>query len=183
MEYLSLAAVRAKKRYYEKNKASLNAKSKAYYHANKETASDKAKIYYQNNKAKIQARQQEYYQNNKAKIQDHYRDNPIHAEYMKVWRQNNSHKTRGYCAKRRASKLLATPGWLTAEQHAQIEQIYFKAFVMEQETGTKYEVDHIVPLQGAEVSGLHVPWNLQILTVADNRRKGNNNATDGFSIF
>lgn len=61
----------------------------------------------------------------------------------------------------RAKKQNKYPGWADKEE---IKKIYTKAVLMEKETGIKYEVDHIIPLNGENVSGLHVHNNLQIVT-------------------
>jgi len=76
-------------------------------------------------------------------------------------------------AKRYAKKILASPPWLTKEHFKQIEEFYILAQKLEQETGIKHHVDHIMPLQGELLSGLHVPWNLQILTATENIKKSN----------
>ena len=69
-------------------------------------------------------------------------------------------------ANRRAAKLNATPKWLTIEQKQQIRETYNSC-------PTGFHVDHIIPLQGQEVRGLHVPWNLQILLGELNLKKSN----------
>jgi hypothetical protein len=77
-------------------------------------------------------------------------------------------------AKRRFFKQNATPSWLTEQHFAEIENFYELARDCEITSGQKYHVDHIVPLKGVHVCGLHVPWNLQVLPADVNQSKGNN---------
>ena len=76
-------------------------------------------------------------------------------------------------AKRRASKINRTPSWLTENDYKEMEKYYIKANEIEVETGVKQHVDHIIPLQGENISGLHMPSNLQILPATENLSKGN----------
>jgi len=96
------------------------------------------------------------------------RANPskIRASQRK-WNAANPGSLAFMSAKRRASKRKATPPWLTHEQYLEIRRIYARA----KREGK--EVDHIIPLTHPRVCGLHVPWNLQLLTKSENCRKGN----------
>jgi hypothetical protein len=76
-------------------------------------------------------------------------------------------------AKRRACKIQRTPKWLSQEDHIQIKKIYTEAMQKTIDTGIKWHVDHIYPLRGEVVSGLHIPSNLQIITAVENIKKGN----------
>jgi 5-methylcytosine-specific restriction endonuclease McrA len=105
-------------------------------------------------------------------------DNERGAEYKKnhkkqakaaydIWYSNNKHIRAAATAKRRAATKQAIPIWLTEEHLAAIVNIYKVA----REKGL--QVDHIVPLQNNNVCGLHVPWNLQLISSEDNLRKSN----------
>jgi 5-methylcytosine-specific restriction endonuclease McrA len=74
-------------------------------------------------------------------------------------------------ARRLAKKKKATPSWLTREQLDQIRAVYSEAVRLTKETGIPHEVDHIVPLSGKTVSGLHVPWNLRAIPAVENNRR------------
>ena len=93
--------------------------------------------------------------------------------YSRRWRKSNPDKHAAAQAKRRASKLQATPPWLNGPQKAHILRTYELAKLMTEVTGQEYHVDHILPLKGENVCGLHVPWNLQVLRGDLNRKKSN----------
>lgn len=76
-------------------------------------------------------------------------------------------------AKNRASFLKRMPKWLTPTDKWMIKEAYHIATLRTQATGIIWEVDHIIPLQGKNVSGLHVPANLQIMPKSKNCSKGN----------
>lgn len=82
-------------------------------------------------------------------------------------------KGRRDTAKRRASKLNAVPSWLTDFDKFAIEEIYELAKQRSTLTGIEWHVDHIVPLQGKLVCGLHTPTNLQLMPATLNLRKSN----------
>lgn len=90
-----------------------------------------------------------------------------------AYRKNNPGLSAAYCAKRRACKLKATPKWLTAEHLREIETYYEAAKELQWLSSEPLHVDHIMPLQGEYSSGLHVPWNLQILPRSLNCKKSN----------
>lgn len=126
-------------------------------------------IYGTSDSRKEYAKQYDYKNKHKVYVRrKRYRE--THAEYISQYLSNykkkNPRKHSEYTARRKARKLNATPKWLT---EAQI--VYMKAFYALCPDG--HHVDHIVPLQGKTVCGLHVPWNLQILTTEENLSKGN----------
>jgi hypothetical protein len=87
------------------------------------------------------------------------------------FKANNPAKITSYKARYRAARRQATPAWLTKAQVAQIEAVYKEARALTEQTGTPHEVDHIVPLAGRVVCGLHIPWNLRAIPkIANNRR-------------
>lgn len=96
--------------------------------------------------------------------------NKKHSEYKKANRAIHNAQWYRYHSKKKN----ATPKWLTEEHWDQIKAIYKHAKECEMLTGDKYHVDHIIPLNGENVSGLHVPWNLQVLPADINISKSNN---------
>jgi len=142
----------------------------------KECKNVEAKEYYAAHKTERLAYNKGWVRNNKERAKAtlslcarrRYALNPQkHIDAVTKSRKLHPEVHAAYTAFRRAKKLAATPKWLTAEHKQEIKNIYALA----RQLG--YEVDHIVPLQGENVSGLHVPWNLRPLPGHLNRKKSN----------
>lgn len=88
-------------------------------------------------------------------------------------RRKLAHYYTEYSNHRRAGFKKASPGWLTAEQRKEMVRIYEVSRSLGRILGCRFEVDHIVPIKGKAVCGLHVPWNLQVIPMAKNRQKSN----------
>lgn len=113
-------------------------------------------------------------QKNPNRVSDYWRRNPDKKrESNRRYVEKNRAHFYALLSKRRARKLSATPSWLSPADLAEIEGIYQHAHILTQITGEPYDVDHIVPLQGKNVCGLHVPWNLQAIPASTNRSKSN----------
>ena len=87
--------------------------------------------------------------------------------YARQYRKNNPERRVALTVKYRATKLKRTPTWAN---HFEIKMFYDVAKVLSR-SGVLFHVDHIVPLRGKEVSGLHVEGNLQVLPWHENLKK------------
>jgi hypothetical protein len=89
------------------------------------------------------------------------------------WQKRNKGSVNANTRKYQTSKMQRTPAWLTEFDHLKMKCLYQVAAMRSEESGEDWHVDHIVPLQGESVSGLHVPWNLQVIRGIDNIKKSN----------
>lgn len=93
--------------------------------------------------------------------------------YRDAWKKENKVQVRADTKNRRRKHRLATPKWLTREQKSEMRALYQTAINLTQTTGEPYVVDHVCPLRSDVVCGLHVPWNLRVMTRTENLKKAN----------
>ena len=157
------------------HKENVNAKNRAWAKANPEKIKESAKKFYAKNKEKETIRVKEFNLANPEKLIARnlaWREaNPGRLnDLSREWRLKNKGKTNSLTAKRRAHKANATPSWANLFF---IEEAYNLAKIRESITGICWHVDHIVPLNGRNVCGLHVENNLQVIPAIENMAKGN----------
>ena len=122
-----------------------------------------------------QAAKKRYYKVNAALVKTKAlgRSNEQRQTYRKTWKLRHPDEVKASTKHRRGKHKQATPPWLNADHKNQIRQFYLDAMAATRVTGVAYVVDHIVPLRGDNVSGLHVPWNLRVVTRTENLAKSN----------
>ena len=132
-----------------------------WYLRNKELAKERAKAWALANPEKVTKKNKTYKTKNKEKV----------TGYNKQWWSENKDKRAAYEGKRRAAELQRTPAW-DPDAHLIIAK-YQLAAMLTQASGIPHHVDHIIPLQGRNVSGLHVFSNLRVIPGSDNVKKSN----------
>lgn len=144
---------REKSRYLV-NPDAIKKRAKEWHHANREKAKLTAKKNYLIRKLSPDFKEKENFRQRK-------------------WYQRNPAKGIARTRNRQSIQMRAMPSWLSFIERAQIQEFYDICIAVTKQTGIKHHVDHIIPLKGKRVNGLHVPWNLQVITASENCSMGN----------
>lgn len=146
--------------------------------ANPDAHKSAMKKWWENNKDTHNTRVKRWQNNNAQKMRYNARKwaaaNPEKVKLKSaVYRSKNKAKVTAWAVTAQARRQKRVPSWLTQNDFLEFRAIYAMSKHLSQVTGTIWEVDHVVPLQGKNVSGLHVPVNLQIVPKSVNRNKRN----------
>lgn len=140
-------------------KACARAKSADYFAANPDKVRETKNAYCRRNAERIRRWRRE----NAERLRAYWK--AYGREYRKLFKAETAEKTR----RQQAARRRAVPNWFDADKAA---AVYAEAMRLRAE-GKDVEVDHIFPISGLTVCGLHWHGNLQIIPSAANRSKGN----------
>lgn len=133
---------------YEKRKATNPNLSAEQYAKNRKKDLERSKLAYQANAEDRKAKQ-------------------------RLWSKTNRGTANALAKRYKLKKVNATPKWLSESQLLHIKCKYQLAAMLNIHGVEAWHVDHIVPIRGKDVCGLHVPWNLRVIPAKENMTKGN----------
>lgn len=154
------ACLRCRAEYRAANRAVIKTRNAAYRAANHEKVLAREAAYKAENAEVVQKRKAKYRLDNLDRVK----------AALRAWTAANPDKVAAHRAHRRAAKLRATPAWANLEL---VAAYYTLAAAFTQGSGVEHHVDHVEPLRGKHVCGLHNEFNLQVLPAKVNIAKGN----------
>lgn len=174
---LDCERIRAAK-WYQKNFDKARATNAKYRQKNTEKTRERGAKYRKENSEKVREKHAKYYMENKSKVDtrnaEWQRKNPEKSAARTArWLKNNKDKACAIVAKRNAAKRQRLPVWFGEFDHFVMAEAADLAKQRELATGSKWHVDHMIPLQAKEASGLHCAENLQVIPALMNISKHN----------
>ena len=157
------AITQRKRAYVAANKEAEAARKRAWYEANKELAIERTRKWYLENKEYADARNKQYRERTKE----------MKAAYDKEFDRNNKAYRSALKAANRAKRRYRVVAWDTEFTEFVCEEAYHLAELREEVTGFKWHLDHVIPLCGEKVSGLHVWNNFAVIPASENLSKNN----------
>ena len=116
-----------------------------------------------------------YYEANKEQVIARANARPVEerTRHREKYKKQNPDLYKALNSVRKRRHKNATPPWITEDQKESIKRLYLHAMHLTKITGERYVVDHIIPLINPTICGLHVPWNLRVITQEENLLKSN----------
>lgn len=150
-----------KEKCYQEHRDRRLAQMAAYQRSNRGAANERNRAYELRHRESVLARKRAYWTRNRE----------TRLLFKKAYYRRNTAKYRAWWSSYRARKMRAMPAWASKDA---ISNLYEMARGLTLKTGIPHEVDHIIPLRGKYVCGLHVETNLRVVPWFVNRRKHNN---------
>lgn len=121
-----------------------------------------------------------YYEKNKEAVKARANMRPVEErrQHKQAYKEANPDLYKALTSVRKRRHREATPKWITPEQKLDMRKTYLLAMKLTKISSERYVVDHIYPLISPVVCGLHVPWNLRVMTQDENLKKSNSLPND-----